>query len=457
MNRKLLTARKQKRWSIEKAAEVIGVGWRTYQRWEHGTQEPQLYNLDRMCKIFGAEPQELGFAHLVEASAATTKTSLTPMTKLVSGTTSVVDMFEIGVMALLLAQQQYQYSTDELLTKVSYSLKEIEMHRPNQDSGSFSRRQALLFLAKLPFAFLGLTRMGASSPLFAEEIIPLCATSIPACWRLYFLGGISEIEQVLPSYLMQLSTLAQQTATYQKLAATLTSQAYQLDWLIALQHQDFGRALASIKQAFMYGDIADDNNLRLSSLVRQAHIAFHLKRPMQQLLLHQKAMHYSNDVSPLLRGWLYVVSAESHAHLGQEEEARRFLDFARETFPDHPEDDPNASYVPINQYTLANYEVLACLHLKQPKKAWDLLTEVEKTIPTAIVPRRVELWSRQTATSLALGDLDQTCTYFELNAVSAKQLGSNLRYNEACETYEQMQLTWPHEGKIKVLAELLQP
>jgi len=40
--------------------------------------------------------------------------------------------------------------------------------------------------------------------------------------------------------------------------------------------------------------------------------------------------------------------------------------------------------------------------------------------------------------------------------VSAKALGSNLRYNEICEAYEQMQVKWPHERKVQQLADLLQ-
>jgi hypothetical protein len=76
-------------------------------------------------------------------------------------------------------------------------------------------------------------------------------------------------------------------------------------------------------------------------------------------------------------------------------------------------------------------------------------------IPTTLVPKRVELLNRQTAASLALGDMEQTCSYFEVAVGSAKKLGSDLRYSEVCETYEQMQITWPREPRVKTLAELL--
>jgi tetratricopeptide (TPR) repeat protein len=321
-----------------------------------------------------------------------------------------------------------------------------------------TRREALEFLIDFPLALTSLHAIEERNvPLLIEEVLPPYITALPACWRLYFDGGMTEVERVLPTYLSQLSTLAEQPSRYQQLAASSASQAYQLSWLLALQHQDFGTALTAIKQAFHYGDRAEDNHLRLASLVRQAHVFFHLKRPTQQLQLHEKAISFSSGVSPLLQGWLYVVLAESQAHLGQESKAKQSLSLARDLFPEHPEDDPHFSYVPVDHFCFANHEVLTQLHLNQPKQAWEKLTRIEKDIPTAIVPRRVELQNRQADASLELGEMEQTCLYVELAGISALQLGSHLRYNEACQTYQQAQLKWPHERRVKALAELFQP
>jgi len=61
-NQNLRKARQQKRWSIEKAAEKVGVSWVTFSRWEHGTQQPHPATLDMLCKAFGMSPEELGYA-----------------------------------------------------------------------------------------------------------------------------------------------------------------------------------------------------------------------------------------------------------------------------------------------------------------------------------------------------------------------------------------------------------
>src|SRR5437588_11714249 len=61
-NQNLRKARQQKRWSIERAAEKVGVSWLTFSRWEHGTQRPHPATLDMLCKAFGMSSEELGYA-----------------------------------------------------------------------------------------------------------------------------------------------------------------------------------------------------------------------------------------------------------------------------------------------------------------------------------------------------------------------------------------------------------
>lgn len=455
VNQKLKAAREKKLWTMTHAAAAVGVSTLTWSRWEKGTRQPHLSTLKMLCETFEASPEELGFGHLVSQSTveiSLTKSETRPL--LVMPATSAVDLFEIGLMALTMAQRQRHWTTEELQAQTESALKEFDakMAEQQHNQDGISRRQALGIIASLPIAMIGATQGGnASSSLAVEDTLPLYASSVPACWRLYFDGGIAEVERVLPDYLAQLVAVAQQSAAYQKMAALLASQAYQLSWLLALQHQDFSGAITATKQAFRYGDLANDNQLRVSSLVRQAHVYFHLRRPLQQFQLHQKALQYNEGISQLLQGWLYVVLAESQAHLGQVQEAMRSLGQASDAFPDHPEEDPNFSYVPVDHFFFANHAALAYLHMSQPVQAWDTLARIEKTVPAAFVPRRAELLCRQASASFHLGDLEQACTYVEHAGTAALQLGSDLRYSEACETYQQMQLKWPHEPKIKSL------
>lgn len=65
MNQHLRYARKEKRWSIERASEYVGVDRVTFSRWERGLQDPHLSTLDLLCQVFEQTPQALGFAHLL--------------------------------------------------------------------------------------------------------------------------------------------------------------------------------------------------------------------------------------------------------------------------------------------------------------------------------------------------------------------------------------------------------
>ena len=454
-NEKLITARAERGWTQEEAAEKLGMSRVAYARWEEQGIIPRPYGIQKAREIFKMTAEQLGLRKY--PSSRSVKRSLTQAPSMhLADTGTPSALVRVGASALSLAQHMYGYPLDELLLSIEQELRRLDAMRQQHPEKDRTRREALAFLIDLPLALLGLNVVGESkTPLLHEEILSAYITAVPACWRLYFDGGMTEVEQALPNYLIQLSTFAQQPSRFQQLAAHAASQAYQLSWLLALQRQDFGSALIAIKQAFYYGDIADDNHLRLASLVRQAHVYFHLKRPLQQLQLHEKAVLYSGDVTPLLQGWLYIVLAESQAHLGKEE-AKQSLSRARDLFPEHPEDDPHFSYVPVDHFFFVNHEVLTQLHLDQPKQAWERLTSIEKSVPNSIVPRRVELMNRQADTSLKLGDLEQTRTYVELAGTSALELGSALRFSEASETYQQMQLKWPHERSVKALAELFQ-
>ena len=171
---------------------------------------------------------------------------------------------------------------------------------------------------------------------------------------------------------------------------------------------------------------------------------------------YQEAIEVSNHASPLLLGQAYIGLAEVQARLGQKAEAERLQRLAQDTFPEYPEDDLHFSYTHFNHFTRVNFEGLMYLHLGLPEKAWESFASIDKNIPTNLVPQRVELLSRQALTSVALNDLEQSCTYVEQALLAALKLGSDLRYSEVCETYVQMQGKWKNEAPVRRLAELFQ-
>ncbi len=72
LNSLLRAARRQRLWTLEKAAEKVGVSVQTYCRWELGKQKARMSSLEQLCAAFGMPPEELGFDHVTHTGNSIT-------------------------------------------------------------------------------------------------------------------------------------------------------------------------------------------------------------------------------------------------------------------------------------------------------------------------------------------------------------------------------------------------
>ena len=459
-NIKLEAARLQRRWSVEVASNKVGISVNTFNRWERGLQIPQLETLDLLCRAFEMLPEELGFEHVISAKrrGISPKTAECSVVDHVQPSLSSRSLITASVDRPVPSQPTTSQRDDVLYIHVEPGRDCIEkMHyEPGTKSSGeeISRRQAMTFLISTPATIFRLTPDRQSTLLHSEEILALSRVNIPLCWKLYFEGGLTELEQVLPGYLVQLAALAQSTSRYSQQAAGLASQGHQLAYLLALQSQDFGTALKHTRDAAHYGEQAADVNLQVTAMVRQAYIYFCLKRSAQRLHTYEDALHSSNTCSPLIQGYVYAGLAEAYANRNEKDAALKMLQRAYDIFPERPEDDLHFAYTHFRWLTLHNLEGLVYLHLGQAQQAWSSFSKVDQAVAQAIVPQRVEVTVYQAATALRLGELEQSCHLLTIAAEAAVKLGSHLRYQEASRVYDQMQERWPREQEVKTLQEL---
>ncbi|HLG77845.1 MAG TPA: tetratricopeptide repeat protein, partial [Ktedonobacteraceae bacterium] len=343
------------------------------------------------------------------------------------------------------------------LEQAQKHLDELDPRRQNtiDTEEGVSRRKAMALLISTPSALFGMAQAHGShsAVLHPQETLSLSTVSIPLCWQLYFEGGFSELEQLLPGYLAQLSALGLQSSPYQKKAARLAAQAQQLACLLALQRQDFGTALKHARDALKHGQTAEDANLQLAATVRYAYIYFCLKQHEQCFHMYsQQGLAYQEDCSPLLRGFLYASLAETYAGRGEQDPALEYLRRAYDIFPQRPEDDSNFSYTHFRRLTLDNLEGQVYLHLKQPRQAWEAFLRVDRAAPP--IPYKLAVTIHKAATMLALNEMEPACSLLECAATTALAFGSSLRYSEAYTVYRQIQDTWRHERPVKALQEL---
>jgi transcriptional regulator with XRE-family HTH domain/tetratricopeptide (TPR) repeat protein len=375
--------------------------------------------------------------------------------------TNAPDWFDIGVLAFTLAAQQHGWSTEEMHMRFEETKRSIlEMTEQHADEKPLSRRRALILLSGLPVALMSLTMEGSDVPLFAEELLPLCATSIPACWELYHDGDHAEVERVLPTYCTRLAALARQASPYQQQAANFASQAYQLSCQMLKEREDFGAALVHCQEALTYARLAGDVNLQVAVLIRKADVYFQKCYPSYSPQAHQaftEAQSLLKHATPLLQGRVYASLAESSASRKQEQEALSFMGLAQEVYPADPKNDPAFAYTGHSHYSLYLYgEGLTYLRLGQPAKAQQALARLEALLPKTLGVRQAVLQVRQAEVAVAAGNLEQSCSCLRSGVESVQRLGSSLFRSQAFEVYQGMPPAWHREKPVKKLAELFQ-
>ena len=424
--------RKDRGFTQTEAARYLGYSVETIKAWEYGRRFPIREDIPRLAQLFNMNAQEL--EQVIN--------------------TSRLDTYIRTLCDKTLLLEAGMEPQDNILTLPSTLLQII----PAQ-SDPFSRRQTLALLTGVPAALFRLAQMHGSLALRAEEILNLCATYIPLCWNLYFEGGLPEVQYILPAYLTQISSLIQKPSFYQKSAASLASKAYQLATCVEMHHHHLEPALNNARLAFQYGKLAEDLHLQVAALIQQGNVYFSFKQSDLELQSYQQAVNCSVEISPLLRGRAYIGLAKAYAAFQQEKEALTYRDMAYESYPERPEKDSHFSYTYHTRFTLTNHTGLVYLFLDRPtylKQAQTILTQIDEAVPKQLVPRRVELWIRQAAVSLALNDLKKSCAYVETAAVGAKTLGSSFRYQEAFELYGQLRNRWGNESRVKALKKLFQ-
>jgi transcriptional regulator with XRE-family HTH domain/tetratricopeptide (TPR) repeat protein len=477
---KLIRARLKKGLSQEAAAELIGVSRNAWSLWELGKEDPYPLNVGELCKFFGVkEPGELDLEptslrtekvwkgsttshtlailtpHSPNASAETPLTEQRNLTadsshSIAQETPGEADLFTIGIMALTLHQQQQQWSINELEQRVTQALD--EMVPGMQNFQRTSRRSFFHFMASLPFALQHFANVASrtSFSFVLEEVLPFYVAGIPACWRLYYEVGQTELERVLPGYLSHLTKLAQEPSTLQKNIAGLLSQTHQLMALLEQRRENFGRAIQHCQQAAFYGQLAEDSNLHAMALIRQFDTCKENKRIGQSIHLLKEVESFSGQITPLLRGRMFARLSYAYAYQSYTKEAYHYLDLAQQTFPSHPENDASFLYNHTTHFVLYANQALTYVQLGHPHKAWEAITQAGQFVdPTN--PRNIDLTHHQIQIAVALDNLEQSCCLFETLIGFVKQYGHTLDMDNAYDAYQQIVMHWPREQQVRQL------
>jgi tetratricopeptide (TPR) repeat protein len=278
---------------------------------------------------------------------------------------------------------------------------------------------------------------------------------IEACWQLSRGNELALAEKLLPVYMAKVVPLAQQPSPYQWQAIDLAAQGFHLSGLLAWHHNNMQARELYYTQTVQYSRLSENPSLLIPALRSLGNTYYHKGQYPQALRIYQDALLHTENASPLLQACVYISLAVAYAHIGQHQDALTYLGLAHDTFPDHPETDPSFFYAEFDLSQMILWEGIMCTQLGQSQQALDILSRVDRPDFVASERLRIQIINQQAKTAIFANDLEQGAAYVKTGLMAAKALGSQRRYSEAYENFQQMRLLWPQEQRMMELGELL--
>lgn len=437
----LVLARKRRFWSLEKAAGMIGVDCSTLARWERGLSDPQPVNLERLCQVYEASPQELGLAGPADGHVHVVEEELSH--------------FQMQDLTLRLMRLVWQWSPrtatyNDLQMQVTEVLKDT-MHDP-------TRRDALHRLALLPIEMSGLSLLRALKTPPERDQLAQIAAGVTACWHLRKSAEFASAADTVAKYIPVLKRIFQ-GSTYRKAATELLAQCYLLKGLLAWHVQTQNEAVTCAQQAAMYSDIAHNTVLQILALRTQGAAHYYAGHVSQALAATQQAKVLMETttvpIPAMVQSYVYVGLATYQAHQQQKQEALRSLGKAHATFFAHPADEAVPIWIDHHLSNLTLNDGMTHYHLGMQSEAQDSLAQIHAN-PASSEAIRVEATLDEVRTEIYRPrdrDMDWCVEKWTTGMIGAKTLQSEQRFREALYTYAAMQAAWPAEPRIKTLRE----
>jgi transcriptional regulator with XRE-family HTH domain/tetratricopeptide (TPR) repeat protein len=482
----LREARELKGWTLEEAAEEVGVTRNTVWRWEQGISTPYTYHTDRICRAYGLSRAELGLPDhnprkgppgrvkpLLKSADAEQQALEAACTRLAS---LIGDDLHLRLSYLMddwLLHARFTGSLADLQGQVSREVESYDrmntQDHPNHLGIDEGRRAALRTLALIPLQALGLGIVASSTkPAWApEEVLPHCAAGIIACYHLAK-GQYEDMalaSDAITGYLPTLQKIVKESSTYRQQAAHLAAQCWLLKATLAVHSESPQKAAADIQQALTYAETSEDLPLQLAILHRQVWIAICGGQPgsalnaalqMQSLLVHP-----TMPLSPLILSSAYGGIAKGHASNRRQQEAQAALSQLYDT-PTEITGDENLVYLGYDGP--AYYAGQTHYYLRQYNEAFaafakivDPQTQTLK-LPLGSERSRIETINHMTLAALKRPnkDKDLIVPLWTAGMQGARNLQSQQRYEEAQTAYGIMEALWSDDPTIRDLRDLME-
>ncbi|HEY4033324.1 MAG TPA: helix-turn-helix transcriptional regulator [Ktedonobacteraceae bacterium] len=331
-NQKLRKARQQKRWSIEKAAEKVGISWLTFSRWEHGTQRPRPATLDMLCTAFGMSPEELGY--VAENCLPRTDVEIDP-------------------------ESREDVKRREALQKIV------------QTTGTTLMLSDILGLSSLT--------SNNAQPFFkssiSEETIIGLAT-ITQQHRILQRSGVTILQEGLHGHITTIQNALDGTLseTIRRELWRLLAQAQLVARLHVNKKQELGRAKTWNMAAITSAQHSGDTLLVGATIGHLAHLYLTQENDIQTAYqLIDKARELAQGHAAL-HGWFSMVTASIAAKAGNAHQCKNSIAFATERAAGLTPEDTDAFFTDFNTVSVDAFAGNCLFGIGEPKGAYKRLT-----------------------------------------------------------------------------------
>jgi transcriptional regulator with XRE-family HTH domain len=461
---RLIAARGRKNWTLEVAAEQLGVAVGTLCRWEHGITIPYAFNIEKLCTVYGMSAADLGLEHYAREQEADLSFPVPVETPL----PALQEDLTLRLFALLMrSRRATSRELQGLQAKVVLTAGEYATMNTNNQNYQITRRKALQRLALLPLMTPDFSPLSAIMHHPFEDFLIQCAAGITAC-GLLCKGKYEDLAlawSTLSAYLPSLKTIVKDSAQHRKAAAHLATQCLQTKATLALHFESSREGLAYAKEAVIYGEESGNTLLQVTSLRRLAWTYFYARQYKQALTAAEKGAYlaeHSHEVfSPQVASGIMSALALMQAKNGLP--AIATLSKAHRLFdsPDRSEQENDLLYLDFGRphLLLDDGKVHASLGLHaQALASFTQLIDVESLSPKRSFEERlrVDTLIGLVLTSLKLPQKDRELSIrlWRASIQEARALQSELRFNEACMAHDMMEGIWPDEACIQELREL---
>lgn len=452
---RLSQARHKKLWTLEEAAERIGIDRATLIRWEKGTSSPQPINIRRICDAYGMTAEELGFIEpaappqvLVQSASAFPALTAFLRQDLTSCLIEVIANWPSG---------EYDRLQCKLLTK----LEEYHMETNNE---RITRRDTLRRLVALPFATFGLSATSIPVPHAPDELLKQCASAITACWELSKSNSKRDIQiafEGVSAYLPVLREIVKDSASYRKMAASLAAQCDLLKTILGWHRESIDRAMIYAREGVMYSKAADDLPLHIAILTQSSWLYYYARQDKKALeAVEQAASLLQSSACPLpveLKSSVQSALAIRRAKQGQQAQAMVSLHQFHESLSQERKQN-RFVYVDQDLPSLILEDGMAYASLGLHEQALDSFAQIidpkDLSIKLPVAERvRIEVLNNQVLSLLKSRKKDKELVIkLWLEAIQgAKALQSEQRYKEAVTAYDLIEIFWSDEKDIREL------